>query len=186
MGAAAARRPRRLPFVWGLSPCAVRAPSLLSSWAPQELLVRTRSPSPRGNLWLALSPKLRGAPSPPAVHPVGGRQRPGGSAPGRRGACGQGRREEGGLVRAPAGRTHTPFSPPGAGRVDAAEFPVTRTGVTPGRSRGGGRGWAGWGRGAAGASPEGRGHPTLPSRARRRPRRRRRCVYPFKKELLER
>lgn len=157
---------------------------LLSCWAPQELLVRTRSPSPRGNRSLALSPKLRGAPRRPRSTLSGGRKRPSGSAPERRGAGERGRREKGGLVRAPAGSTHTPFLPPGAGQADAAEFSGPGAWASPplGRSRGWGHRWAGGGPGSAGASPEGRGRPTLPSRARRR----RRCVYPFKKEPLER
>lgn len=123
---------------------------LLSCWAPQELLVRTRSPSPRGNRSLALSPKLRGAPRRPRSTLSGGRKRPSGSAPERRGAGERGRREKGGLVRAPAGSTHTPFLPPGAGQADAAEFSgpgawasppsgARGAGATGGQARGQGR-----------------------------------------------
>lgn len=96
---------------------------LLRCWAPQKLLVRTRSPSPRGSRSSALSLELLGTPRRPRSALSEGRKRPSWSAPGRRGAGGQGRREKGGLVRAPAGRTHTPFSPPGAGQADGAGFP---------------------------------------------------------------
>ena len=158
MGAAAARRIRRSPFVWGL--LARRGPRsfpLLSSLAPRELLVRTRSPSPRGNGSLALSPKLLGAPGRSPSTLSRGRKRAGGSAPGRRGAGGQSRREEGGLVRAPAGRTHTPFCrrgpggptrpgsrgrgserPPGARGAGAAGEPAGGEGRRGRRPRGGG------------------------------------------------
>lgn len=101
---------------------------LLSCWAPQKLLVRARSPSPQET---ARSRCPWNSSAPLAVHPVRRRKRPSWPAPGRRGAGGQGRQEKGGLVRAPAGRTHTPFSSPGAGQADAAEFPGTGTRAIP-------------------------------------------------------
>lgn len=51
---------------------------LLCAWAPRELLVRTRSPSPRRSGSLALSPKLPGSPRRSPSTLSGGRKRAGG------------------------------------------------------------------------------------------------------------
>lgn len=137
---------------------------LLSCWAPQQLLVRTRSPSPRGNRSLALSPKLRGAPRRPRSTLSGGRKRPSGSAPERRGAGERGRREKGGLVRAPAGSTHTPFLPPGAGQADAAEFSGPGAWASPpsGARGAGATGGQAGGQGRRGRRPRGGGAQLCP------------------------
>lgn len=182
MGAAAARRPRRSPFVWGLVArrgprsfpvpgVAVGLPGTVSS---DPLAEPRRKPLARA------VPETPRRPSPPVVHPV--RREEAAQRVGAR-ARGAGGRKAG--WSAPPPGAHTPPSRRrGPGR---ATRPSSREGdpgdPPPRRSRGCCHGWTSGGLGAAGASPEGRGRPALPSPARRR---RRRCVYPFKKEPLER
>lgn len=141
--AAAARRPRRRLLSRGSLPGAVRAPP-------------PACPAP-GSRGTVSSDPLSGHPAEAArplalprnsAAPVATRRCPchRGSPPGLRGPC------SGGPVRAPAGRSHTPFLPGG--------WPGRRCLVPGTRDQGlrGARGaGAGEGRGAMGAAPEGRG-----------------------------
>lgn len=154
---------------------------LLSPWAPQELLVRAGSSSPRGSRSPALSPELLGAPRRPPSALSGGRKRLGGSAPGRREPAGRAGGRKAGWSAPPPG-AHTP---PSCRWGPSWPTRPSSRGPRPGRPPGArGAGVAGGLPGARGGGgvARGAGAPTLPSRARRR----RRCVYPFKKQPLER